>query len=427
MVRNARGRRVVNTSMVHPDTPPAQEASTADPPLAPAAPDREIVREQLGRVVSSTLFRNSRRFPAFLRYTVEHALSSTEPLKERTIGHEVFGRDPGYDTAQDPVVRMTAAEVRKRLAQYYQLPEHAAEPVINFAPGSYVPEFILRHRPPVIDDSPAPPDAHIGPRKRLAPPWLAAVTVGASLIALIAWWAWPRPVRANAADRVWAPITSSAGPVLICIGDPTRVQTEASGEPTTPDPAGLSVSEFLRQNAVRYTDAVTLSLLAGELRARDTPFRIRRPAATELKDLREGPVVLIGGLNNPWALRLSEGLRFTLAVDDNGSFIRDRDRPADRQWRMGDGRTTALKDIGETYGLITRVQDPATGHSVMTVSGLALGTRAAGECLIDGACLESAERLGGGSLGAANLQIVVSAAVIGEDSGAPRVVAFHSW
>ena len=37
------------------------------------------------------------------------------PSRSGPIGHEVFGRDPGYDTGQDPVVRMTATEVRKRL------------------------------------------------------------------------------------------------------------------------------------------------------------------------------------------------------------------------------------------------------------------------------------------------------------------------
>jgi hypothetical protein len=82
--------------------------------------DGEAIREQVGRILSSALFRNSKRFPAFLRYTVEHALTSSDSLKERMIGHLVFGRDPGYDTAQDPLVRMTAGEVRKRLAQYYQ-------------------------------------------------------------------------------------------------------------------------------------------------------------------------------------------------------------------------------------------------------------------------------------------------------------------
>ena len=62
---------------------------------------------------------------------------------------------------------------------------------------------------------------------------------------------------------------------------------------------------------------------------------------------------------------------------------------------------------------------PATGHSVLTVSGLIFGTRAAGECLIDAACLQSAERSSTGDWAHRNLQIVVSAAVMGEDSGAP--------
>jgi hypothetical protein len=97
-----------------PDTPPPWSPTTAA--------DAEAVREQLGRILSSALFRNSKRFPVFLRYTVEHALTSAESLKERTIGHEVFARDPAYDTAQDPVVRMTAAEIRKRLVPYYQQP-----------------------------------------------------------------------------------------------------------------------------------------------------------------------------------------------------------------------------------------------------------------------------------------------------------------
>src|SRR5215510_8377527 len=113
-----------------------------------------VVREQLGRILSSALFRNSKRFPVFLRYTVEHALNSAEPLKERTIGHEVFARDAAYDTAQDPVVRMTAAEVRKRLVQYYQRPEHHGELVIAYQAGSYVPDFF---QPMTLRETDLPP------------------------------------------------------------------------------------------------------------------------------------------------------------------------------------------------------------------------------------------------------------------------------
>jgi hypothetical protein len=41
--------------------------------------------------------------------------------------------------------------------------------------------------------------------------------------------------------------------------------------------------------------------------------------------------------------------------------------------------------------------------------------------------LQTAERIGGSDLGKQNVQFVVEAAVMGEDSGAPRVIAVSSW
>ena len=102
--------------------------------------ERDAIREQLGLVVASPLFCNSKRFPNFLRYTVECALKGEAGhLKERTIGVEAFGRDPHYDTNLDPVVRMTAVEIRRRLAQYYKSPGRETEIRIDLPAGSYVP------------------------------------------------------------------------------------------------------------------------------------------------------------------------------------------------------------------------------------------------------------------------------------------------
>jgi len=414
--------------MTHHAEPTDWEVRSPKPGWTPStAADLETVREQVGRILSSSSFRNSKRFPAFLRYTVEHALTSTEPLKERTIGHEVFSRDAAYDTAQDPVVRMTAAEVRKRLTQYYLLPEHRQELLISYLPGSYVPEFSQRSEPAVVDSAAAAAPASLSPfRSRLPVSLLAALALAAGVIATVATMEVIKGRGTAAPDvvaRFWAPILESSSPVLICIGDPVSAGTGVA--PATPRPDNLTIDEFLRTNSVRYTDSVALAQLAGQLRTRSKPFHIRRPAATELKDLREGPVVLIGGFNNPWTLRLGEGQRFTLASDDKGPYISDRERPDDRQWQM-DAPGRLLKNLQETYGLITRVQDPATGHSVLTVAGLVLGTSAAAECLIDAACIRSAEGLAD-DLAGKNVQIVVSAAVIGEDAGAPRVVATHSW
>ena len=80
-----------------------------------------------------------------LRYVVRAAIDGrASDLKERTLGVEVFGRDPDYDTNADPVVRISAGEVRKRIAQFYHENGHGVKLEIELPVGSYVPEFMLR-------------------------------------------------------------------------------------------------------------------------------------------------------------------------------------------------------------------------------------------------------------------------------------------
>src|ERR1700752_5011381 len=106
------------------------------------SPSAVQIREQLNRLLAHPLFTNSKRYPVLLAYTVEQALlGNAGELKERTIGVEAFGREPSYDVNLDPVVRTTAAEVRKRLIQYYYSPDHAGELIIDVPVGTYVPIF----------------------------------------------------------------------------------------------------------------------------------------------------------------------------------------------------------------------------------------------------------------------------------------------
>src|SRR5882762_2590808 len=107
---------------------------------------RQAALDQLARILDSTQFHTSKRCSEFLRYVIEQAAENHfDNLKERTVGVMVFDRHPAYDTNQDPVVRGTAGEVRKRLAQYYLDPSHNSELRITLPPGSYVPEV---HLPP---------------------------------------------------------------------------------------------------------------------------------------------------------------------------------------------------------------------------------------------------------------------------------------
>lgn len=103
--------------------------------------DRASVREELERIISSPLFANSKRYPNLLRYVVEASLHGrADALKERTLGMEVFSREPDYDTNLDHVVRNTASEVRKRLMLYYR--ESSDSRIrIELPVGAYAPVF----------------------------------------------------------------------------------------------------------------------------------------------------------------------------------------------------------------------------------------------------------------------------------------------
>src|SRR5215470_1199681 len=102
---------------------PLAPKSMQDMEQSTTVPDPAAVREQLERLLVHPLFANSKRYPALLAYTVEQTLlGNASDLKERSIAVEVFGRAPTYDANADPVVRITAGEVRKRLTQYYYEP-----------------------------------------------------------------------------------------------------------------------------------------------------------------------------------------------------------------------------------------------------------------------------------------------------------------
>src|ERR1700682_6453011 len=105
-------------------------------------PHAAAIREHVSEIAASPAFKGSRRSQEFLRHIIEKALNGQfEDLKERTLGVELFGRPPAYDTAEDAVVRVTACDVRKRLTHFYGESGSSFEVRIELPSGSYIPEF----------------------------------------------------------------------------------------------------------------------------------------------------------------------------------------------------------------------------------------------------------------------------------------------
>lgn len=90
------------------------------------------------RVCRSETFRLSPRLQEMLRYLAKRQTEEGQ-AKETLVGVEFFRRDPGYDPRKDPIVRVEAHRLRRRLREYFQR-EGAESPWrIELPPGAYVP------------------------------------------------------------------------------------------------------------------------------------------------------------------------------------------------------------------------------------------------------------------------------------------------
>ena len=404
----------------------------------------DAIRAQLETLVQDSVFRSSKRSVQFLRYVVEQTLDgSAEQIKERTIGVEVFGRDPSYDTNQDHIVRTAAIELRKRLAIYYGEERHRSELRMSLVPGSYIPRFTLPTHFPEAEHAveathPAAPMEVVTPqepveiaevprratRRRIAG-WAAA---GLGLVAacLAGYQFRPR----SAQDLFWKPIVDTPGFVLLAVGDvPNGPPTPAEhpGDQGTP----LPIVHRASSPSVPFADAVTIARVTGTLESRGKRVVIRQEGASSFSELRESPVVLIGAFNNEWSLRLTRGLRYSLSLDSDAHaiYIRDARNPSARAWSWGTNQPTDHQGAAggpplRDYALISRIWNSETGHAVIVIGGLyTYGTEAAGEFLTDPQMMQAISREVGLHDPHQTLQIVLGTTVTDGTAGPPRVLA----
>jgi hypothetical protein len=396
-----------------------------------------VVLAQLHRILANSLFKNSRRYPNLLRYLVERTLDGSEgDLKERTLGIDVFGREPDYDTNLDPVVRTTAAEIRKRLAQYYQDPAHESELRIDLPLGSYAARFHAeRTVSPLVQTTvvtePAPVAEPPAARSRRTLTVAAWVAVPALLLGVAAGKLWP---SRSALDRLWNPVLESPNRALLCVGQRPFVAASET-EPRSSPPAAQSTAEpqttlyqlyYLGSQNVGIADVVTVGRLAGFLQAKGKAPQIRGESSTTFEDLRDGPVVLVGAFNNDWSMRVMGPRRFSFERDGDLFWIKDAQNPSDKSRAVN--YTTPYLQVTEDYALICRLLDPVTERMVVLAGGLTgYGTLAASEFLTNPKYMAAIAAHAPSNWEHKNIQILISTKVIDGRSGPPKALTAHFW
>jgi hypothetical protein len=409
-------------------------------------PKAVLVREQLRRLVAHPLFTNSKRYPVLLTYTVEQTLlGNASDLKERTIGVEAFGREPSYDVNLDPVVRTTAAEVRKRLIQYYYSPDHAGELIIELPLGSYVPSFReLAHHSSASDDiqvaaehveslpqhSNASEIPSADSKRKLARSrvynWLLtavalffAILVGFGIGRVRTPSPAARPSAPSSLARFWEPITATSSRVTYCLGVPTD-SVDLQSRTVPPIPAGESAS-------LNVYDVITLARSIAPLVPKNGEFRVMAASDTGFAQLREGPFVLIGAFDNPWTMRITQDLPIGFEYGNHRvREVVDRTTSPKKNWMLE--WQVPGKSLARDYAVVARLHDKVTGEPVIILAGiLGEGTEAASEVVSNQAYLDAVLEKAPKNWDQLNLEAVIEANVIEGHPGPPTVVAVETW
>lgn len=414
------------------------ETATAD-----QVTEQEI-RSQLERILLSPWFKNSKRHPRFLRFVIDKALSGTaQDIKERIVGVEVFDREIHYDVSSDPIVRVAAGEIRKRLAQYYIQPGHEQELRIELSPGSYVPAF---HRPHeadaavidgthvspqlIVDSVPSLKPAHhaldseisvatAGGRNRIFAVLAFAVVVLMLIIAAASVWLSGNR-HSSDLDMFWQPLLSANSGTILCIGDLNYLIKNQS--PTLPEDVNRI---FAARDHVAAKDTLALARLAGFMGKSDRYGSVLLADNATLTDLRGEPAIMIGAFDNHWTEELLSGYRFQFTRDTATQVgtIRDTRNSARASWGI-DLRSPPAA-VHKDYALVSRIKSPITEQTELIIAGIGpSGTVAASEFITNPRYFSEFVKRAPTGWQNREIQIVITTEVIGERSAPPHVLTF---
>jgi hypothetical protein len=432
--------------------------------LSEARGRREVILQEMENILKSHPFRTSSRSKQFLSYVVLKRLDGhIEELKERTIGAEVFKRDPNYSTGDDPVVRVQAGEVRRRLEQYYYSASAALPVHIEIPLGSYVPEFrwhapelaietpvsTIQHSRQVEDapaDTPSEPAPAANAPKRFRPRvWIVAACI---LCLLLTGLGISLAIRnqnhlQSTIDKFWSPIFNSSQPVLICLARPVAYrptldmykryseahpgtfqnEVERENEVLPLDPnekIAWKDIEILPGYGVASGDVDLAVRLSNLLTRMNKPSQVRIGSTYSFEDLRNSPTVVGGAFNNRWTMQMTSNLHFvpiyTVGIQEQ--------IPSGRLWNADIGPKGYITD----YAIVTRLIDSKTGQFFVALAGLGTaGTQTAGEFVSTPKYLEEGLRSAPADWYKKNMQIVLQTTVTDSIPGPPHVIASYFW
>ena len=341
----------------------------SEPNATTASPSPEQVKAELARVLGSAVFAQAGRSTEFLRFVVEETLAGrADRLKGYAIAIEVFGKPPEFDAQTDPLVRVEAGRLRRRLIEYYH-GEGGDDPVrIALPKNGYAPTFTSMHAAPA--PTPMPSASKVRrTNRRLVLRGAVLGGVAVTLAALLAWLAWhggapPAPGSTGEATAARARL----GPVL-ALGPRLLVLPleNLSGDASLDAVAAGATEEIIRA-LVAFNIFATASTAGRTLESTDL---------TALRKEFDAGYVLTGSLR-----ATNGGVRLALRLVDTEVGTQLWSRAFDEHVERGDA--VAVEDrIGATAAeILSSPFGPVYAHEIARTAGRPAQDLDPYECLL---------------------------------------------
>jgi hypothetical protein len=384
------------------------------------------VCQTLEKVLSSKYFVHAHKKRQFLSVVCDFYLKGrAHELNEYVLAYDVFGRDNTYNPSADPIVRVVAHEIRKKLESYYQNEGADDDIRMELPAGSYQPVFHRQLLPPVeeiknvaipvetkIESPPARQPMNIG---TIVLSFVSlALAVSVIVLALSNRALRHKPVAT--ADTavygiVWESFLNDSTPPVVVLSNPPVPRLSNAYEPdilrkesvplsseaikalkdkliTNPrtlmgksnikyqnQNTGLTVSNH---NHTGLGEAIGLHYLTNFFRDVNREIALKQSRTLSAEDLKNRNVIMLGGAwVNDWSGKLPDEEDFAYSV--NATILnRNPQTGEEREYvPQFDVRTGALLT---DYALITIKPNLTAANKVMVLSGIySQGTEAAVE------------------------------------------------
>lgn len=404
------------------------------------AATREDVEQVLSRVLSSKYFAHAPKKQKFLRLICDfYSNGRAGELNEYLIGREVFDRDGDYNPAADPIVRVGAHDVRKKLELYYKRDGASDELRLEIPIGSYEPVFRLIQKTEIEQQpdqncadapSPQPASVEIGltetggagtsslaatvstlnKRLRILYSLIGILLVTVGLLAFPRIWPGQQASGAGATvdsanlSPIWEPFLKGDDSILLVLSNPLVYRLMNAGdneisrkysielpaekasafEPLLKDDFAVKNSPpnlRLVPSIDTYTgmgEAIGVQHVTDLLRTAGRSVSVKRSRTVTAEDMKEHHVVLFGSVwANEWSGKLPLAGVFQITGQATIKNLNPQ-QGEEREYRSRFDDSTGR--LLEDYALVTVKPNISSPNMVMILAGLrSAGTEGAAE------------------------------------------------